>query len=171
MKHKTLLILFGLPGTGKSYVSEIMREDFNFFVYDGDDDLSDDMQHAITHQHPINDSMRNIFFNKLKKSITHLLQTQQKIAVTQTFIKEKYRKQVLKEFPHAEFILIQTDTKVRETRLAKRTNYPLDKVYAREMVRVFEKPEIQHVVIVNDSEGKEEIRKQLKNLLSSPLHP
>jgi shikimate kinase len=34
-----LLVLFGLPGTGKTYVGKILEKDFGFFLHDGDTDL------------------------------------------------------------------------------------------------------------------------------------
>jgi gluconokinase len=45
-----LLILFGLPGSGKNFVGRILQEDFGFLFHDADDDLPDEMREAIQSQ-------------------------------------------------------------------------------------------------------------------------
>src|SRR5579859_1531112 len=112
-----LYILFGLPGTGKTFIGKIFKQDFNFYFYDGDKDLPKDMKVAINSQSVITDAMRDIFFHNLIQSIKKARKKYKKIVVAQTFIKEKYRLLLLDEIPDAKFILIQTDTDVRELRL------------------------------------------------------
>lgn len=42
-----VIILFGLPGAGKTCVGKILEEYFNFYLYDGDIDLPDNIKDAI----------------------------------------------------------------------------------------------------------------------------
>src|SRR6266567_2459371 len=104
-----LFIFFGLPGTGKTYCSKIAEKYFGYQLYDGDNDLTSEMQKAIQTQAVISDDMRDIFFENLIESAKDLLRRYEKIIIHQTFIKEKYRKQFLKEIPEAKFVLVQTD--------------------------------------------------------------
>jgi len=85
----------------------------------------------------------------------------QNLVVAQTFIKEKYRVDLLKKIPETKFILVETNKTIREKRLIERVDYPLDLEYARKMENNFEKPIVDHLVIVNDEDGEESIKKQL----------
>jgi gluconate kinase len=160
-----LLVLFGLPGIGKTYVGKLLEKDFGFFLYEADKDLPQDMQKALAANAFISDDMRNRFFKSVITTTKALVNTHKKIVVTQTFIKEIYREQFLKTFPNAQFVLIETPTILREKRLTERKNYPLDKTYARNMVRIFENPHIPHQLLTNDTEGAEKIKMQLTLLL------
>lgn len=160
-----LFVFFGLPGTGKTYTGETAREYFGFHVYDGDTDLTDELLDAFKNNKVVTDDMRDIFFLRLINSAKKLSLTYDTLIICQTFIKEKYRLQFLKEFPHTEFVLIETTTEIREKRLFQRKTMQLDKTYARKMVDLFEKPEISHHTVQNNSNGKEALKSQLEKIL------
>ena len=133
----SLFIIFGFPGAGKTFVGNVLREHYNIHVHDGDDELPDRMNKAIQKSRLVTDDMRDEFFENIIRKLKHLTSTYPAVALTQTCIKERYRKHVLKEFPYAVFLLVQTDTDTREKRLSKRTTYPLNIEYARRMVANF----------------------------------
>ena len=158
----SLIILFGLPGTGKSYVGKIFEKYFDYYFYDGDKDLTEEMKEAIKIQKVFTDQMRDVFFQKLIKSIQKLKSKHKKLVVVQTFIKERYRILFIKKIKDAKFILIETKKSVREKRLTRRTDYPLEMEYARKMVVNFDKPIINCLTITNNVDGVEDIKKQIK---------
>lgn len=168
-----LIILFGLPGTGKTFVGNIFKKYFDFYFYDGDDDLTEEMKKAIKIQRVFTDQIRNAFFKKLIKNIQNLLALSEvegkskykNLIIAQTFIKEKYRADLLRKIPEAKFILIETKKSVREKRLIQRIDYPLDLEYARKMKINFDTPMIDHQIIINDEDGEENIKKQIKSML------
>lgn len=160
-----LYIFFGLPGTGKTYCSKIAEKYFGYYLYDGDSDLTWEMQKAIKTQDAITDDMRDVFFENLINSVKALLDEHEKIIIHQTFIKEKYRKQFLGEIPQAKFVLVETDIKTREKRLRERKEYPIEEKYARKMVLLFDKPLIKHKTIQNNFDGEESVKKQLEKIL------
>lgn len=160
-----IIILFGLPGTGKSYVGKIFEKYFHYHFYDGDEDLTPEIKAAIKTKTIFTDQMRNIYFKILISKIKDLGSRIENLVVAQTFIKEKYRVNLLKKVPEAKFILIETDKFIREKRLNERVDYPLDLEYARKMELNFEKPTISHLVIINNEDGEENIKKQIKNIL------
>lgn len=160
----SLIVLFGLPGTGKSYVGRIFEKYFNYYFYDGDEDLTPEMKAAIKTKIVFTDQMRDIFFEKLIKKIQNITAKHKNLVVSQTFIKEKYRVNLLEKIPEAEFVLIETDKFIREWRLNKRVDYPLDLKYARQMELNFEEPLIKHQKIINNNEGEESIKKQVTSL-------
>ncbi len=166
----SLIVLFGLPGTGKSFVGKIFQEYFDYYFYDGDNDLTEEMKEAIKTKTVFTDQMRDVFFEKLISKVQDLRSRIQNLVVTQTFIKEKYRVDLLKKIPETKFILIKTKKFIREKRLVQRKNYPLDLEYARKMEINFDKPIIDHHVITNNIDGVEDIKKQiklLKNVISA----
>ncbi len=160
------IIIFGLPGAGKTFVGNVLKTHFNFIVYEGDRDLPDRMKKAIAQKLPINDRMRDEFFNNLLESTKKLVSQHKKVAVTQTFIKEKYRRLFLTHFPDAVFLLVEAKTEIRESRLMQRKHYPLDLEYARKMIVIFENPRMKHIVIKNDSEGEKEVSRQLTKMFT-----
>ncbi|HLD01808.1 MAG TPA: AAA family ATPase [Patescibacteria group bacterium] len=162
-----MLILFGLPGAGKTYIGKLLEKEFGFFFYDGDIDLTEEMKQAITTKTPFTDQMRDVYFNTLLQTVSRLHVKHQKLVLAQTFIKETYRKIFLKSFPHVQFVLIAVKTSVREKRLKKRKELPLDISYTRQMVQNFEKPIISHIVVANNQDGEVHLKKQLSVLLTN----
>jgi len=160
-----LFVFFGLPGAGKTYCSKVAEKYFGYELYDGDNDLTPEMQKAIQTQQIITDDMRDVFFDNLIESAKHLLKRYEKIIIHQTFIKEKYRKEFLQAIPQAKFVFIQANANIREKRLKERKEYPLDENYARKMVLLFDKPHITYTSIENNFDGEEFIKEQLENIL------
>ncbi|RJQ36941.1 hypothetical protein C4559_04390 [Candidatus Microgenomates bacterium] len=161
-----IYVLFGLPGAGKSFVGKIFKDEFAFCFYEGDEELTEEMRHAIAVQALITEEMRSNFFKKITKRLKELKRKHKKIVLAQTFIKEKHRENLIKEIKDVQFILIQTNDDIREARLEARINYPLGKDYARKMCLNFDSPEIMHDVIVNNKEGEEDIKKQAQLILN-----
>ncbi len=159
------VILFGLPGTGKTFVGKIFEKYFNYYFYDGDNDLTPEMKVAIKTKTVFTDQMRDVFFEILINKIKALSKEHAKLVVSQTFIKEKYRISLLKKIPDTKFILIETKREIREKRLMERADYPLDLEYARKMEKNFEKLIINHSKIINDDDGEVNIKKQALLLL------
>ena len=75
---------------------------------------------------------------------------------------------LLKKIPETKFILIETKKVIREQRLNERVDYPLDLEYARKMEKNFEKPDIDHKIIINNNYGEEDIIKQINKLSFPP---
>jgi len=159
-----MYIFFGLPGAGKTFSGKIAEKYFGYHLYEGDLDLTSEMRSAIANQTVIIDTMRDIFFQNLIESVKKLEKKYNKIVVTQTFIKEKYREQFHQAFSQAKFILIQADQATREERILKRKEYALDIQYARKMTDIFGTPLIAHENISNNT-GEEAIKEQLRRLL------
>lgn len=161
-----IYVLFGLPGAGKTFIGGVFREEFGFYFHDADLDLPREMKLAIQAKDSITENMTDIFFKEIVKSIKKLKTKHNKIIVAQAFFKEKYRKYFLNEFPEAKFILIDTSTHIREDRLVKRTDYPLDLEYARKMYPYFEKPSMNYEKIHNDLDKAADVKRQIKAILS-----
>lgn len=160
-----VIIIFGLPGAGKTYVGKILAKYFQFVLYEGDTDIPNSMLLSLQESKPISDSERDLFFNKLIKKIKTLHSYHKNLVVSQTFIKDKYRKKLIEKIPDAHFILVEAKTAVREKRLANRKTFPITKAYAQQMESIFENPSIEYNKLDNTPEGEKEVKKQLKNIL------
>ncbi|MEZ4669757.1 MAG: AAA family ATPase [Anaerolineae bacterium] len=160
-----LFVFFGLPGAGKSYAANVF-ERFGFYIHDGDVDLPDEMRHAIATQQPVDDTMRDEFFRRITEHVRQLLPAHPRLVLAQTFIKEKYRRRFLKTFPQAQFVLVEAGDTLRERRLERRTNQPLEPNYTRKMVAMFEPPHIPYITINNDTDGDQHLETQIRRLVN-----
>ncbi|KKP66523.1 MAG: hypothetical protein UR68_C0012G0009 [Candidatus Roizmanbacteria bacterium GW2011_GWA2_35_19] len=156
-----IIVLFGYPGTGKTYVGKIFEKYFSFYLYEGDVDMPKSMKIKVTKNYHISDRDRDKLFDNIERKIKVLRNIYKKLVITQTFIKEKYREQILKANPDARFIYIKTDDEIRQKRLAKRETVPLSRNYADQMIKNFDKPKIDHLIIYNNKDGENEIKKQI----------
>lgn len=161
----SLIVLFGLPGTGKSYVGKIFKKYFDHYFFDGDEDLTPEMKAAIKTKIVFTDQMRDVFFEKLIKKIKNFIIKHKNLVVSQTFIKEKYRVNLLEKIPEAKFVLVETNKSIREKRLNKRIDYPLNLEYARKMELNFDAPIIDYQKIINNDDGDKNIIKQIRELI------
>jgi len=166
-----LLIFFGLPGAGKTYAARAIAREFNLDFHDGDDDLPLSMRAAIAASAPLADALRDEFFTALIEHVQELAAPDRTLVVAQTFVKEKYRRQILEVFPDAHFILVEASEDVREERLMNRSGgVRVQPGYARRMASIFEPPDIPHEVILNETNGEEEIIMQARQLLAGLRH-
>lgn len=160
-----LLIVFGLPGSGKTFVGKIIAKQFGFYLHDGDLDLPDDMKDSLSKNEIISDDMRDRFFSKILETIQTLQQQYKNIVVAQTYIKEKYRKELKKKFPNAKFLLVTTPDGIRESRLLARVEYSLDLSYSKNMVANFDTPTIEHIILDNSKDGEDAVINDLQSIL------
>src|SRR5260221_1720830 len=109
-----LFIFFGLPGAGKTYVGKIAEKYFGYHLYDGDQDMSDNYKKVVAEE-KMTDELRQEFFNHLIENVKKL--KEEKIVVTQTFLKEKFREQFYSAFPQAKFVFVEASVEVRKKRL------------------------------------------------------
>jgi gluconokinase len=159
-----LYVLFGQPGSGKTFIGKVMQKDFGFFHYEADQDMPSELRDAIVAE-TVTDKLRDAFFNKIITRVTELVKEHEKIVVTQTFIKEKYRTQFHHAFPQAEFFYIHAPTLLREKRLLQRKEFQLPLETWRSMSLRFEDPTRTVQIIHNDEVGEGKIKERLQSLL------
>ncbi len=158
-------VFFGLPGAGKTFSANIAGKYFGYHLYDGDKDLTSEMQTAIEKQATITDDMRDIFFNNIIQSAKNLQRKYEKVIIHQTFIKEKYRHKFFEALPETKFVLVTADREIREKRLKERKTYPLEENYARKISLLFDEPNIPYTILYNNTDGEEFLKEQMQEIL------
>lgn len=157
----SLLFLFGLPATGKTFVGNVLQNNFDYVFHDGDVHIPADMTEALNKNQPVTENMRDRFIANLLAAAAQLKIEHTKIVIAQTFIKDRHRQLALQKFPDAKFILVETSDLIREKRLVNRRTNPIDPEYAKQMVNNFDTPTIPYVTIQNNWDGEEKIIEQL----------
>jgi len=160
-----ILIIFGKPGAGKSYIAEILEKSFGYFSYNGDDALPPDMKEKLFLKAEVTDDMRRRFLDNMIFAINKLSKQHAKLVVHQTFLKEFMREHVLATFPIAKFLLIETENSIRENRYMQRKYFNLGLPYLRHMTDLFEPVSIPHMTLNNNKEGTEDIETFIRDNL------
>jgi gluconate kinase len=159
-----LIILFGLAGSGKNFVGDILAKQFNYYFWDADRSLPEEVQQSIREKKSFTQSMRNQITDMVIQETTKLLLTHQKLVVAQALYKEANREMLRQKFPDALFIHVQADPEIILQRLKQRGSV-VDQEYARTIAINFEEPHFRHEKIINNKDEKT-ILTQLVSILA-----
>lgn len=159
----SLLFVFGTPGVGKSFVGRILHHEYDFFHYDADEDLTEEMIAAIKNEIVFTDAMRQEYFDIVVQKTDFLLERNKKVVVTQALIKEKNRHQIFAALPDTKFIHVTAAVNNINQRLRIRDNW-VSVEYANKIRAIFEAPTMPHINIDNNRD-KQHIMNQLDALL------
>jgi len=154
-----LWIFFGQSGAGKSFVGRVCAEEFGFDVYDGDRDLTPDMQQALREHRLFTDEMRVAFTAVLTRGVRErcLESTQRQssvsgLAVCTALFKIRDRNQLQLDLPDARLIWVRASEPIIEARLQARMGHVASSSYARFVNRGFEPPELGSDTLDNDGD-------------------
>jgi gluconokinase len=161
-----LLILFGMLGSGKNYIGEMLSDDYGMMFYDADTDLPPEMREAIRKRDIVTDTVRDHFFDIVVARLAELQQQTPDLVCAQALYKEKHREQIKRAFPEARFILVESTPELVAERLAHRQDGFVDAEYARKIAPLFDPPRLAHTVIVNVA-GRAEIKQQVDQILAA----
>ena len=153
--EKRILIFFGKTGAGKSYTAKIFGQEFGYYLYDADLDLTVEMREAIETGQVFTAEMRTAYFEVIKEKTKALLKSNLKIALAQGFFKNRNRQEFMEEFPFAKFIWVDADDGILERRILRR-NSSVTLEYARRINQLFETPDFNCEKIINNG-GTEEL--------------
>jgi gluconokinase len=157
-----LLILFGLSGSGKNFVGDILQKHFSYYHWDADVVLPHDMRLCIQQKTHFTQDMRDRFATIISANISALKMSHKKLVISQGLYKEKNRDDILKAHPDAKFILIQADEDKIISRL-KETRGMAQADYAAIIQKNFETPLNHHGVLVNNT-GSQDVVKHAQEI-------
>jgi gluconokinase len=159
-----VVILFGPPGVGKNYVGRILAQNYQFFFYDADEDLTADMAAAIEKEQAFTPEMRQHFFNIVNEKIHALKKQHRHVAVAQALIKESNRLQLKKALPEAHFIQIIANLQRIKQRIETRNDW-ISWEFAEKLHALFEAPQLKHYDIYNNSNA-DDVKKQFEQVMA-----
>ena len=119
-----IYIIYGLPGSGKSYLAKLLKEQFGFYYWDGDNAVTEEMHACLVQGNAFTQDIRDRFTVGLIKRI-HLLKKiipNENIVISQALYKSSNRQEIIKQFPEARFICVQANDDIIRERLAARKN-------------------------------------------------
>ena len=166
MLSMILIVLFGLPGAGKSYVGRLLRDEFGYYLHEADDDIPADYKRDVAAGQVVSDARRDAYHRLLVECVAALRAAHPRLAVAVPLLRDKHRHWLAERFPDAVFILVTCAAGPWEARLAGRTHtVGLD--YARKVVSLYEPPTLPHATLDDSAEGAAPLREQLHHILSA----
>ncbi len=160
-----LLILFGLPGAGKSYAGRLLQSEHGFHFHEADDDIPDDYRRRVAGGEVVSDELRDDYHRALLERIALLRAAHPLLAVAVPLLRQKHRDWIHARFPDAHFILVVCPPELWEARLDGR-QHTVRSDYARRILPLYEPPTLRHFTLTNRAEGPEEMLAQLAAILS-----
>lgn len=159
-----LLILFGLPGAGKSYAGQLLRDEFGFHFHESDTDIPEDYRRLVAAGQVVSDERRDDFHRQLLDRLAALAAQHPRLVVAIPLLRQKHRDWIRERFPRSRFILVQCATARWEERLADR-QHTVGAGYARKILPLYEPPALEHFTLDDTAEGPEGVRQQLSAII------
>jgi gluconate kinase len=150
------LFLFGLAGSGKSFVGNLIAELAGWHVYHADDDLTDEMRLALAEHRSFTGPMRDRFFALIVDKILQLQQRHPRLVVTQAVYKQQHRDYLLARIPDMELICVNAEDATILQRINRRSD-GISVASAAALRADFEEP-AGCKTIVNDSDAAAIVR-------------
>lgn len=144
-----LIILFGLAGSGKTFVGQKLSDYSNFYFWDADEVITEAMKQCIHEKRSFTQEIRDEYFKIVIERIQLLYIQHKNIIVSQAFYKNKNREKILSEFPDCIFIQITSNFPILLDRLRKRNN-SINAEYAKVISAHYEPPTHPYFIITNN---------------------
>ena len=148
-----VLFLFGISGSGKSFVGQCLAEVLGWHVYEADQDITDAMRLALAEHRPFTNAMRDEYFTLLVEKIQALQAQYPKIIVTQACYKQRHRDYLLSHIDTCRLVHIHADETVILSRIKNR-KHGISIESARALIDDFEFPVDRSQTINNNGSLK-----------------
>lgn len=151
------LFLFGLAGSGKSFVGNLIAERAGWHVYHADDDLTDEMKLALAEHRPFTGPMRDRFFALIVDKILQLQLQHPRLVITQAVYKQQHRDYLLARIPDMELVCVNAEDATILRRINRRSD-GISIASAAALRADFEAPVADCRIVVNDSDASAIVR-------------
>ena len=153
------LFFYGVAGSGKSYVANLVGDLAGWHVYEADDDISDAMKLALAEHRPFTDEMRDEFFTRISVKIIELQKTYPLLAISQAVYKQKHREYLQRQIPAMGMVCVTASEQCIFDRIDSRSS-GISHASAQALRVDFEAPAMD-AVIVDNVDSQFEIISQL----------
>jgi gluconate kinase len=148
------LFFYGVAGSGKSYVANLVGDLAGWYVYEADDDISSAMKLALAEHRPFTDEMRDEFFSRISLKIIQLQKKHPKLAVSQAVYKKKHRDYLQSKMPAMGMVCVTASDQCIFDRIKGR-NKGISHASAKALRADFESPSADATIIVNENSQRE----------------
>ena len=153
-------MLYGRAGSGKSTIAASIADHSDYFFYEADNDITEDMRQALANQQPFTDAMRDAFVAQLIEHIQRLKLKHKKIVVAQGLYKQRHRQQIEAAIESCDAICVETDEQAILHRLGTRQG-GISSASAAALKADFQKPLAEQKTLLNNT-GMSDVFTQLR---------
>ncbi len=150
MSTPTLIVLMGLPGTGKSYVSEYLRQKYGFVILSGEEITT-----QLFGTEKVSGKEYVQVYKIIRQKASELLSQGKSVVIDGTNLKQMFRQQIYDEVKCDKLVLIylKTDDKTALDRISKRQNSCSPETYDKFKSQI-EEPSVDENVFVLTSDDQ-----------------
>lgn len=140
------LHLFGLTGSGKSYVALLLAREYGYYIYEADEDFTPRMRAATARGETFTQDMRDEFFDVVAGKFLQLSEVHPLLVMPQAAYHEKHRELLRRSIPGLIQVMVDAEDTTIEKRIMARSN-EVTVAYSRRVKAFFDMPgpEIFHL--------------------------
>lgn len=167
-----IIVLFGPPGVGKTYVGRLLETKLGWHFFDADTIyFNDDELRYLLKMGKYTQQARDKFVNKLMIAAQHMVagHPERNLVIAEAFTKEKNREEFLKYFDdQVHYVMVHASRDLAYQRTLARMekeDHVVDQSIFEFIWDEFETPKIPHKVLRNYDKSDSEIIDELQSLI------
>ncbi|MBI4088979.1 AAA family ATPase [Candidatus Kaiserbacteria bacterium] len=146
--EKVTIILFGLPGTGKSTVGARLARELQYEFHDMDNTLPEEMREKLKRNEIIQEKEFTEYLTSFIKDVSTLTLVHKKgLVVAAGIFKEKHRKMLLDAIPQHVVLVLNAPIEVLRTRLRNRPRHFFGEALIDEAIKESDAVDAAHFLI------------------------
>ncbi len=174
-----VVIFFGIPGSGKSYIAKNLAKEFNAYFYEADVDFKDEYRVRGKLSKEDGEKVKNEFYDIVISKIKSYLSEYKLVFVATALGKNKFRHKFIKEFKNEiTFVLVTPDPnkhldyvlerELPDTSVSKEELQKDLKIHLENKILTFEIPDFKYIELENDYSN--EATQRSRELLSKHIN-
>ena len=160
-----LLVLYGVPGAGKTTLSQILAKDLGFEFYDIDDHMPLKYKEKMKKNQILNEEERDDYMAEIIQDLKILSQTKS-IVTALVLFREKDRKKIVDRIPNSHIFKLDASFEVLKNRLKNRKDHFFNEDILKKAFEKEEPIKIKHFKI-NVDRPIDTIIEDIKNKVKS----
>ena len=141
-----LVILMGLPGSGKTTLSRMVSEEFGFSFYDIDDKMPESYREKMRNNQLVTDEERDAYINDMIKEFQETLRSKS-VAAALVLMRDRHRKLILESIPNSILFKLDAPFEVLASRLRNREGHFFKKETLKKSYDSEDPLKIEHIEV------------------------
>lgn len=157
-------VIFGVSGSGKSSIGEMLAKKLNIEFIEGDDFHPKENVEKMKAGHPLTDADRAPWLSILQQKIATQIDANQGFVLSCSALKVKYRNE-LRKAEGIQFLFLDVAERVAAERLRNRKNHFMPAALLNSQIQLLERPkqEENDVILIDASKQKHAIVEDIMN--------